>query len=70
MHGKLFVFESGEAITANLLEGIVYLSENPNYGFRKILNVGAGQLNNVCFPSEKVGYGLGNHGRIFKYTKK
>jgi membrane protein len=63
-------FDTGEIITTDFTYGKIYLSKDRGVNFHKILDIGDRQLNDVSFPSHKTGFAIGNHGQIYRYTKK
>jgi photosystem II stability/assembly factor-like uncharacterized protein len=68
--GQLFGFDTGKIITTNFYYGKIYLSKDRGLNFAKILDIGANQLNDVCFPTHNTGFALGNRGQIYRYSKK
>ena len=68
--GQIFGFDTGEIITTNFSYGKIYLSKDGGVNFDLILDKGENQLNDVCFPTHNTGFALGNHGQIYRYSKK
>ncbi|WP_026464651.1 WD40/YVTN/BNR-like repeat-containing protein [Adhaeribacter aquaticus] len=69
-YSQIFAFETGEIITTNLSDGKIYLSKDGGANFSLTLDVGEKQLNDISFPTHNTGFAIGNHGQIFKYSKK
>ena len=69
-YSQIFAFDTGEIITTNFSYGEIYLSKDRGVNFDLIFDKGENQLNDVCFPTHNTGFALGNHGQIYRYSKK
>jgi photosystem II stability/assembly factor-like uncharacterized protein len=69
-YSQIVGFATGELITTNFSYGKIYLSTDGGENFDLLLDKGENQLNDVCFPSHNTGFAVGNHGQIYRYSRK